>query len=79
MKIIYPLLFIFMGCLFLLISTVFYPSITQLINTLQNNTSSTVSPFWDLALVVKFVRIIFLIVGIFLTGFGISIFWIKLW
>jgi hypothetical protein len=74
-KILFSALFIFMGCLFLLISTVFYPAITGYLLDLQG-TIATPS-FWDLQFVLGFVKIIFIIVGIFLTIFGIGSIFIK--
>ena len=73
MKILYSLVFILQGCLFLLVSTIFYPTIVQMLINLQEQMQLTVPPFWNLALVFSIVRIIFIIVGIFLTIFGIGI------
>ncbi len=77
MKFLFPAIFIVMGVTFLLVSTVFYPPITQWLHNLQEQNSSSVPAFWNLSLVLKFVKIIFLVVGIFLTLFGIGMFWFK--
>ena len=77
MNIIFPLIYIIIGSIFLLISTVFYPSITTLLMNLQEQMHWSAPPFWNLSFVLIFVRIIFIIVGIFITGFGIALFWIK--
>ncbi len=66
-----------MGVVFLLVSTVFYPPITQLLGNIQENAGESIPSFWNLSLVLKFVRVIFLIVGVFLTLFGIGMFWVK--
>jgi hypothetical protein len=76
-KIIYPAAFITMGVLFLLISTLFYPAISQWMLQLQNDTSIAAPSFWNLSFVLTFVRIISIIVGVFLTGFGIFLCWKK--
>jgi hypothetical protein len=76
-KIIYPATFITMGVLFLLISTLFYPAISQWILHLQDDISIAAPSFWNLSFVLIFVRIIFIIVGVFLTGFGIFLCWKK--
>jgi hypothetical protein len=77
MKNIIPALFIFMGLTFLLVSTVFYPSITQLLESVQGLNSKSIPDFWDLSWVLKIVKIIFLIVGVFLIIFGIAAFRMK--
>jgi hypothetical protein len=66
-----------MGVLFLLISTLFYPAISQWMLNLQDDISITAPSFWNLSFVLIFVRIIFIIVGVFLTGFGIFLCWKK--
>jgi hypothetical protein len=76
-RIIYPATFITMGVLFLLISTLFYPAISQWLLQLQDDTSIPAPSFWNLSFVLVFARIIFIIVGVFLTGFGIFIGWKK--
>jgi hypothetical protein len=77
MKIFFPLIFIIMGGVFLLVSTVLYPSITGILIGLQAQSGRAVPEFWDLPLVLGIVRIIFLIVGAFLAVLGIAFFWIK--
>jgi len=77
MKNIHPLPFIIMGIIFLLISILFYPSITQLLIDIQSQNSWTAPRFWDLTWVLMFVRIIFILIGVFLTGFGIGLFWMR--
>ena len=77
MKILCSLLFIFQGCVFLLVSTVFYPAITRLLIDLQEQMHLTAPPFWNLTWVLALVRIIFIIVGVFLIAFGIGILWLK--
>ena len=70
MKIIFPLLFVLMGCLFLSIGTVFYPAITRWLIGAQGSGPWSTPHFWDLSLVLRTVRVIFLVVGAFLTLFG---------
>ncbi len=77
MKIFFPLIFILMGGIFLLVSTVFYPSITDLLLGLQARAGQAVPAFWNLSWILSIVRVIFLIVGAFLAGLGIAFFWIK--
>jgi len=72
LSIILPFLFIFNGVIFLLVSTVFYPAITRELITIQEQSSIATPDFWDLSKVLGIVRIIFIIVGVFLTGFGIA-------
>lgn len=74
MKNIPPLPFIIIGVFFLLISIICYSSIAQLLLNLESQTDLNALS-WDLSWVLKVVRIIFIIVGIFLTGFGIGLFW----
>ena len=71
------IIFIFNGCLFLLISTVFYPAISQWLINLQQQTQATAPHFWNLSTVLEIFRIIFIIVGIFLLAFGIAFPWLK--
>lgn len=66
-----------MGMLFLLISTFFYKPVSEYLISLQSQHNLNTPQFWDLSLVLKIVRIIFIIVGTFLTLFGIAFFWIK--
>jgi len=66
-----------MGVLFILVSTVFYPLISDYLINLQSELSWNTPDFWDITVVLKIVRVIFLIVGIFLTCFGIGLFWWK--
>lgn len=77
MKYIYSLPFILMGVLFLVISTVFYMPLREFLLNLQSQSNLNAPQFWDLSLVLTIVRIIFIIVGAFLTLFGIAIFLIK--
>jgi hypothetical protein len=76
MQIAVSLLFVLTGGLFLLISTVFYPAIVQILNHLETRIAATPA-FWDLSFVLRIVRVIFLLVGVFLTGFGIAMFWLR--
>jgi hypothetical protein len=71
-NIILPALFIFNGCVFLLIGTVFYPAIFRELIRIQEQSTILTPDFWDLATVLEIVRIIFIIIGVFLTGFGIA-------
>jgi len=59
-----------MGCLFLLVSTIFSPDISGFLINLQQWTVTP--PFWNLPVVLSAVRIIFMIAGAFLTLFGIG-------
>ncbi len=77
MKHMVPVLFLFMGGLFLLVSTVLYPAITTWLTGVQGDIVSSAPPFWDLPLVLRAVRVIFLVVGVFLILFGIAAFWLK--
>lgn len=77
MKNIFLLPFVVMGVLFILVSTVFYPLISDYLINLQSELSWNTPDFWDITVVLKIVRVIFLIVGIFLTCFGIGLFWWK--
>jgi hypothetical protein len=72
LNIILPVLFILNGCIFLSVSTVFYPAITRELISIQEQSTITTPDFWDLSSVLGIVRIIFIIVGVFLTGFGIA-------
>ena len=69
-SIILPFLFIFNGLIFLLVSTVFYPAITRELIGIQEQSKIATPDFWDLSKVLGIARVIFIIVGVFLTGFG---------
>jgi len=77
MKLFFPLIFIFMGVVFLLVGSAFYPSITELLGRFQAQAGWNIPDFWNLSLVLRIVRVIFLIVGAFLIALGIAFFWIK--
>jgi hypothetical protein len=79
MKFLFPSMFIFMGAVFLLVGTVFYPSITELMVDLQTQAGFTAPEFWNLSLILGIVRVIFLIVGSFLTVLGIVFIGGKFW
>jgi hypothetical protein len=68
-------MFISMGCLFLLLSTIFYSDTTRYLLAWQDKIGTP--EFWNLTVVLSIVRIIFVIVGIFLTIFGIASLWLK--
>jgi uncharacterized BrkB/YihY/UPF0761 family membrane protein len=70
MNTLVALLFVLMGALFLLISTVFYPVITSSLIKIGEHTGGYPS-FWNLVVVLKIVRVIFCVVGGFLAVFGI--------
>jgi hypothetical protein len=72
-----PIVFIINGCLFLLISTIFYHPITDALIALQEQSTIATPGFWDLRIVLKFVKVIFICVGAFLTCFGIGMFLMK--
>jgi hypothetical protein len=76
MQIAVSLLFVLTGGLFVLISTVFFPAVGQILSHLETRIAATPA-FWDLSFVLRFVRVIFILVGVFLTGFGIAIFWLR--
>ena len=70
------LLFLLTGVLFLLISTVWYPAVVQFLNAIQARTADA-PDFWNLSLVLGFVRVIFLLVGVFLAGFSVVLFRLR--
>ena len=72
MKAIFSPLYWLMGAVFLLITTVFWNAISGSLLAIQEQT--TVPSFWNLAAVLSFVRLVFIIVGIFLLAFGIGVF-----
>jgi hypothetical protein len=76
MKIAVSLLFLLTGGLFLLVSTVFFPAVVQILSQLETRIAAT-PDFWDLSFVLRFVRVVFFLVGIFLIGFGIALFWLR--
>lgn len=73
MKTLIPLLFIATGSLFLLVSTVFYSTIANYLITSQSEITWNMPGFWNLAFVLSFVRVIFIITGAFLTVFGVAL------
>jgi hypothetical protein len=75
MKYLYPLVFVAAGILFLLISTVFYAPITTFL--LSRQPAESPLPWWDLEWVLKAVRVIFFMVGVFFTCFALAFHWIK--
>jgi|WetSurMetagenome_2_1015567.scaffolds.fasta_scaffold131256_2 hypothetical protein len=72
-----PIVFIINGCLFLLISTIFFHPITDALIGIQKQSTIATPGFWDLSIVLKFVKVIFVCVGVFLTCFGIGMFLMK--
>ncbi len=77
MKALFWPLFCTTGAAFLLIGTVLYPAITGWLLDLQGQTTWTAPSFWYLPLVLKVVRVIFIIVGAFLVAFGIGLIWLR--
>ena len=75
MKILIPVLFVVMGGVFLLVSTALYPEITRLLLNLEQGAGAPA--WWNLAAVLKIVRVIFFIVGFFLAVFGVALFFNK--
>jgi hypothetical protein len=72
MKGLLRVIFLLNGCFFLLVGTVLYPSITQTLFDIQAQSTIASPDFWELSRVLSIVRVIFIIVGIFLTGFGLA-------
>ncbi len=68
-----------MGAVFLLVSTIFYPSITDLLGRIQAQTGRDLPEFWNLSVIFRIVRVLFLFIGTFLVVLGIAFFWIKKW
>jgi fructose-specific phosphotransferase system IIC component len=77
MGILYSLLFIVNGSIFLAVGTIFYSDVARLLLKLQEQSNWAAPQFWDLSWVFGIVRIIFIIVGIFLIAFGFGIFWFR--
>jgi hypothetical protein len=79
MKPVYALVFFFNGGLFLLISLVFYSDITGLLTSVDERAGWDTPSFWDLALVLRIVRVIFVVVGGLLVSFGIgaTVLWLR--
>jgi hypothetical protein len=79
MKPVYALVSFFNGCLFLLVSLVFYSDITRLLTSVDEQAGWDTPSFWDLALVLRIVRVIFIVVGGLLVSFGIgaTVLWLK--
>ena len=75
MKILIPVLFVVMGGVFLLVSTVWYPEISRLLLNMEQSAGAPAR--WNLAAVLKIIRVIFFIVGFFLAVFGVAIFFNK--
>ena len=77
MKALYWPFFCTMGIFFLLTATIFYPAVSSWLLDVQGQSPWTAPAFWDLPLVLKIVRVIFIIVGAFLVAFGIGLLWLK--
>jgi hypothetical protein len=77
MRIVYLALFLVMGIAFILVSTVFYPAITDSLNSTRVQMGDRFPDFWDLPLVLSIVRIIFLIAGSLIIVSGIAFYWLK--
>jgi len=77
MKILIPVVFIIMGAVFLLSSTVFFQPLANCLLNLQQQSGSLPPPGWNLEMVLKFVRVIFIFTGIFLSGFGLALVWLA--
>jgi hypothetical protein len=75
-EIVFCPLFSLMGALFCW-SAPFWRPISQSLLATQEQTNMAVPSFWDLAVVLTFVRVIFIIVGIFLVAFGCGVLWLK--
>ena len=75
MKYLHPLIFVAAGLLFLLISTVLYPPITAFL--LSRQPAESPLPLWNLEWVLKAVRVIFFMVGVFFTCFGLYLVWFR--
>ncbi|MBM4444914.1 MAG: spore germination protein [Chloroflexi bacterium] len=78
-KLIYALAFLCNGCIFLLVSLVFYSEISGLLTSADERVGWDTPSFWDLALVLRIVRVIFIVVGGLLTAFGVgaAVLWLK--
>jgi hypothetical protein len=76
-KLFFAPLFGLMGALFLLVSTIFWRPISQSLLATPEQSNLVVPSFWDLTVVLTFVRVIFVIVGIFLLVFGCGVLWLK--
>jgi hypothetical protein len=77
MKALYAPLYWLMGAVFLLVTTVFWSAIIGSLLVIEGQTGLTGPSFWNLATVLTFVRVVFIIVGIFLIAFGIGLFLLK--
>jgi hypothetical protein len=79
MKAVYALVFFLNGCVFLLISLVFYSDITGLLASADEQLGWDSPSFWDLALVLRIVRVIFIVVGGLLISFGVgaTVLWLR--
>lgn len=79
MKPVYALVFFVNGCIFLLVSLVFYYDITRLLTSVDEQAGWDTPSFWDLALVLRIVRVIFVVVGGLLISFGIgaTVLWLR--
>ncbi len=72
MRLIYAAAFFCQGCIFLLVSLVFYSDITRLLLDADDQAGWDTPSFWDLALVLWVVRAIFILVGSLLVCFGVG-------
>jgi phage shock protein PspC (stress-responsive transcriptional regulator) len=77
MQTLLRIVFLLNGCFFLLVGTAFFPAISQSLFHIQAQSSLPSPSFWDLSRVLSVVRVIFIVVGIFLTGFGIFLVLIR--
>lgn len=79
MRLIYAVAFFCQGCIFLLVSLVFYSDITRLLIDADDQAGWDTPSFWDLALVLWVVRAIFILVGSLLVCFGVgaAVLWLK--
>jgi len=77
MKVLLRIVFILNGCFFLLVGTILYPAVTETLFHIQAQSSLPSPSFWDLPKVLSMVRVIFIIVGIFLTCFGVFLVLIR--
>lgn len=77
MKILIPAVFITTGAVFLLVSTVFFQPLSNCLLVFQQQSGSFEPPGWNLEFVLKFVRVIFIVVGICLSGFGVVVMWLE--
>ena len=77
MKVFIPVMFVIMGIILLLTSTLFFNPLANLLLDIQQEAGLFNPSSWDLPMVLRFVRVVFIVAGVFLASFGAGLVWFE--